>query len=290
MTSKELNLQLQNIKSAQEVTSTYQQVAAMRMRKIKDTVIQNRDFYNSLSEVYAETHNYYLKFVTTNTRVPKSGGHRQTNGKTVAVLLTANTGLYGNVIKDVYNLFLKEQQNAGNDAVIVGRLGRNWVQPPYSYKNVKYFDLNDGTDFIDAGIKQVFDYVSKYATVLVYHGIFKNVTQQPAQVTKVTQQLTSNRSSLEGGSNEPLSFLFEPTIDKVLEVFEKQLIYSIFDQSFYESSLAKFGSRMMSLDIASQNASKALGKLELSLIKMKHRKQNKKQIETTSGIFLGVNS
>lgn len=271
MTNKEVILQIENLKSIQNITNVYQQVAAIRMRKVKDTVVQNRNFYESLSEVYLETQKSYSGVTSL-----------KTNGKSVAVLITANTGLYGSVIKDVFDLFIKDHQDSASDIVVVGRLGRNWVQALKLPKPFKYFDLPDGTDNIDVGIRQIFDYVSKYSDVSVYHGIFRNITDQPAKITKVTQKL----EPLAKAATQTLSFLFEPTIEKVLESFEEQLVYSFFDQSIYESALAKFGSRMMSLDIATQNISKALGTMQLSSSKMKHRKQNKRQMDLISSINL----
>lgn len=280
MTSKEVNLRLQNLKSIQDITNTYQQVAAIRMRKIKNTVVQNRNFYESLSGVYLETQRFYTKKEAPNTKYTSKRA-QNSNGRSVSVLITANTGLYGSVVKDVFDLFVKETQNSTSDLVVAGRVGRNWIQALGASKPFKYFDLKDGADSIDADIKQVYDYVSKYANIDVYHGVFKNIVEQPARVTKVAQKIESKDEG-----EETLSFLFEPTIEKVLESFEEQLVYSLFDQAIYESALAKFGSRMMSLDTAAQNTSKAIATMQLSATKMKHRRQNRRQMELTSSMGL----
>jgi len=195
--------------------------------------------------------------------------------------MTANTGLYGSVIKDVFDLFIKDQSSGNADLVVVGRLGRNWIQALKFKKPFKYFDLQDGTDAIDTGIKKIFDYISPYADVSVYHGFFKNIVEYPAKITKITQKLEPQ--SEEG---QAISFIFEPSIEEVLERFEKQLVYSFFDQSIYESALAKFGSRMISLDSATQNISKTLSNTQLLSIKMKHKKQNRRQLELISSINL----
>lgn len=281
MTDKEAGLQIQNLGAIQEIANVYQQVAAIRMRRIKDVVIQNRSFYESLSQVYLETERIYLKTY-------KEVYKQSSNGKSVAVLMTANTGLYGSVIKNVLDLFTKDHAESGADLVVVGRLGRNWIQALRLKKPFKYFDLPDGTDNIDLGIKQIFDYVSKYANLSVYHGIFKNIVEQPAQVTEVTQKMEPLKGDVEQKLDKAAttSFLFEPSIDKVLQRFEEQLVYAFFDQSVYESALAKFGSRMMSLDTANQNISKALLSMRMSAVKIKHKKQNSKQMEQISGTVL----
>jgi len=282
MTSKEIDQQIGNLRSVQEITNVYQQIAAMRMRKIKDTVIQNRSFYETLSQVYMETQRVYLKTIS-----PGNGHNyiskyvQKSNGKSIAVLLTANTGLYGSVVKDTFNLFIKEQANSKTELAVVGRLGRNWMQAANLGKPFKYFDLPDGTDSIEAGIQQIYDYISDYADISVYHGIFNSIVDQPAKATKITQKLEAKNDAA-----EILNFIFEPSIDKVLESFEEQLVYSFFDQSIYEASLAKFGSRMLSLDSATQNISKALTKMQFAHTKMKHRKQGRRQTELVSSMSL----
>lgn len=274
MTNKEVILQIKDLEAFQEIANTFQQVASMRMRKIKDTVIQNRSFYQSLSHIYLETYLAYFK-------VNKTLYNKNGNGKSAAVLLTSNTGLYGNVVKDVFDKFIKDHAQSQAELVVVGRLGKMWLNTLEIKKPFKYFDLHDGTDNLDAGIKAIFDYIADYSEVSVYHGIFRNIVEQEPKITVITQ-----KPEVKKDEEQTLSFLFEPSIDKVLENFEKQLLYSFFDQSVSESSLAKFGSRMISLDSASQKISKTRSSMQMSAIKMKHQKQSKRQLEQISGATL----
>lgn len=280
MTSKEIETQITNLESTLEVAEVYQQVAAMRMRKIKTSVMKSRDFYNALLEIYAETQNCYLNSKSTGKKAVPSF-KRKHNGKTVMVLISANTGLYGNVIKEAYEQFIRDQKNLKCDLVVIGRVGRIWTQVLNFGDRCKYFELGDGVENIETEIMPIYNYVSKYKEVVMYHGIFKNITQQPVKITHISQEIETNNK--ESGRE---FFLFEPTIDKVLETFGKQLMYSFFDQEVYEASLAKFGARMMNLDTATQNISKKLASTKLSSIKVKHRKQNKRQIEAMSGMTL----
>jgi ATP synthase F1 gamma subunit len=273
MTKKDVKNEITDLSAIQDITNTYEQVAATRMRKIKDTIVQNRDFYESLSEIYFETQRCYQesavhekKFVS---KYSNSSG-----GGSVAVLLTANTGLYGKVVKEVYNQFVKDSINSKNDLVVVGQQGRRWMQDQDPGVKYKYFNLSDGTDNLDEQIKVIYDYISKYADVVVYHGIFKNIIEQPVTITKITQ---NTPAKIDEG--ETLLFLFEPTIDKVLKFFEDQLTNSFFDQTIHESALAKYGSRMLGLDTATQNVSKILQQTRFLSTKMNHTVQNRKQQE-----------
>ena len=280
MTKKEVKNQIENLQTIQNITDVYQQVAAMRMRKVKDGIINNRSFYQKLLEIYLETQGCYQKTARPDRKYVTEYS-KNANGRSVAVLLSSNTGLYGSVIRDTFERFVGDASKSNDDLVVVGQLGRNWFQVLTPKKPFKYFDLADGTDNLDAQIKQIFKFISKYSNVTIYHGLFKSIVEQPVKVTKITQQIEQ-----ENTGTQTLSFLFEPSIERVLQTFEEQLLYSFFDQSVYESALSKYGSRMLSLDSATQNVSKVLAQTKLMSTKMRHRLQNRKQLETVCNVTM----
>jgi ATP synthase F1 gamma subunit len=275
MTNKELNNQIDNLQAVQNITDVYQQVAAMRMRKVRDGIVNSREFYQKLSEIYLESQACYREQHKATQHHAKNYA-RETNGKSVSVLLSSNTGLYGSVIKAVFKQFADDTATTTDDLIITGQLGRNWFQVLAPTKPFKYFNLADGTDNLDAQLRQIFEYLAKYSNVKVYHGLFRNIAEQQVKVTTLTQQLAQKTTP-----GPSLSFLFEPGVDKVLQTFEEQLLYAFFDQAVYESALSKYGSRMLSLDSATQNISKLLAQSRLMSGKMRHLSENKKQQEAT---------
>lgn len=76
--------------------------------------------------------------------------------------------------------------------------------------------------------------------------------------------------------------MFEPSLEKILEFFEKQIFASIFEQTMRESQLAKTASRLTTLDTASENIIKKLSIVTSEKNRTFHRQQNKKQLETFS--------
>ena len=262
------------LETLQEIAETYQEIASMRMRKTKDSVLQNRGFYNPLLEVYQEVSNIYIQ---TNHKAFR----QETNGRSLALLLTSNTGLYGSINRSVFDLFLEHEATSQNDLAVAGRLGKLWLEKSGFQKEYTYFDIEDILNSEEAYIKRLFDYVVKYSEVKIYHGLFTSIVNQTAQVTELTKKFATV------SQGEPtLSFIFEPSIDKVLDNFEKQLLGSFFTQTILESNLAKNGSRMMSLDNASQNISASLRKTKLQELILKHRMQNKKQQEQAGAFFV----
>lgn len=261
------------LETLKTITETYQEIASMRMRKVKDSVLQNRDFYNPLLEIYQEVSNIYVQ---TNHKVFR----QETNGKSLALLLTSNTGLYGPINRSVFDLFLDHETVAQNDLAVAGKLGKLWLEKAGFQRAYTYFDIEDTLNSEEAYIKKLFDYMVNYSEVKIYHGLFSSIVNQTAQITEVTKKFTPLAQG-----QPTLSFIFEPSIEKVLDNFEKQLLSSFFTQTILESNLAKNGSRMMSLDNASQNISLSLRKTRLQELIVKHRTQNKKQQEQATAFF-----
>lgn len=63
-----------------------------------------------------------------------------------------------------------------------------------------------------------------------------------------------------------------------MEFFEKEIFASIFQQTIFESELAKFAARMVSLDFSSENTKKRLKQVTLAGQRIKHQESNKKQL------------
>jgi len=284
MTYKEVVQQISDLNTIQGLVNIYQQVAAMRMRKIKSNVTRTREFYTELLDVYIQAQKAYVE----NPARTASSAPQQKKDR-LALVMTANTGLYGSIVKEVFDLFVKEnlnpatKTNQASDLAVAGRLGKSWMAIQGDKRDYKYFDLGDGATNLAYQLKEIFSYAGQYRNILVYHGVFKSITEQVPTVTTISREAkVANTSKNSALNNE--TYIFEPTLDLVLETFEEQFRHTFFDQSAYESALAKFGSRMVSLDSAVQNITKELTKNTLTSMKIKHRELNKKQINNLLGV------
>jgi len=94
-------------------------------------------------------------------------------------------------------------------------------------------------------IKNLVDFLLPYETVIVYHGLFKNVLMQEAVLSNLSGDTAD-------GADELISereVIFEPGILQILEVFETEIFYGLFLQVVYESQLAKFSSEWLRLRV-----------------------------------------
>src|SRR3989344_4940029 len=82
--------------------------------------------------------------------------------------------------------------------------------------------------------------------LLIFYEQFNNVISQSPIVTNIS----GDPLPWEKGGPQA-KYFFEPSLEKIMEFFEKEIFASIFQQTIFESELAKFAARMVSLDFAS---------------------------------------
>ncbi len=278
--SKDIEKEISQVSSLKELTEVYGEIASIRMRKVRDYVLKNREFLSSIEVIFNDALNYYAKKLSD---MVKSGkvkeGGKVTflahNGRTVAVLVSANTGFYGEVVRETYKKFINDIKSEDIEVTIIGRLGRTLFLEEMPNKPYTYFELPDyGVD--SEKLSEAIKHLVQYEEIRVYYGKYHSVvTQKPTTfsisagkaVTKETEDLT-------------YSYIFEPSVEKILMFFETQIFASLFDQAIRESQLAKFASRILSMDRATDNIRERLKLLTLQNLKISHGLANRKQLNS----------
>lgn len=256
--------------SLKTIVQTYQEIAGSRMQRIRNSVLSSRDFLLGINTIFQQVKSSY-----------KIKGGLQNNGKTLFVFISANTGLYGDIIKRTFLLFAREIKKERSDIAIIGRLGFRLFQEEFGFaKTFMYFELSDNK--IDhEGIKKIIPYLIQYEKVIVFYEQFQSIIASEPIATSVS----GDRLPWEKTSSE-IKYIFEPSLEKVMVFFEKEIIVSIFEQVVFESLLAKFSSRMIALEQTTENIQNKLKQALLKKAVIKHQELNKKQNERLSSMSL----
>ncbi len=286
---RQIKLEQADLRDLKLVIDSYQEIAAGRMRRVKKSVLQNREFMAGLSDLYQRVLVTYKLDVTDDKKrhtFRKSKNTKssliQTNGKTVSVLISANTGLYGGLVKHVFDFFFKSVSTNKHDLVVIGRVGKVLCDTLLKGREYKFFEADD-TGAKTEMVSQIASYLLNYENVIIYHGLYVSILEQKSVSTYVTGEalkIGENKDAIE------LKCLIEPSIEEVLGFFEQQISSAIFEQTIFESSLSKFASRMVSLDVASDNINKLIEKVKFTGLKAKHQQDGFSQMESLSGITL----
>ena len=121
-----------------------------------------------------------------------------------------------------------------------------------------------------------------YSNVVIFYPRFESMVSQKVALLDVSGQ----QKSLISDDSAHTYYYFEPSLEEILNFFEKEIFSNILSQTFIESDLAQYASRMSTLDMATQNIDSNLKIIQLQKRIALHRKLNKKQIESLTGMAL----
>jgi ATP synthase F1 gamma subunit len=277
ITRKQIKSEVEMISALKSLVEVYEEVAASRMQKVRGAVIQSRYFLDGLLDVFGKIKNSY-------TGQLKTGGIRARNGRTVAVFVSANAGLYGDIVERIFMMFSDYVQREKSDAVVMGKLGVKLMTEKLPRVLYNYYDFSD--DEIDQeSLQMVMRYLVQYEKVLVFYGKFRTILNQDPVVTSVTGDALVAQESRKTVTAE-VKYLFEPSVGEVARIFEGEILASIFEQTLHESQLAKFASRLMALDASVDKIDDRWKDIGKESRRVKRREINKKQLSTISGISL----
>lgn len=281
ITKKVLEGEINNLVGLNNMIQAYEEIAASRIMHSRESVLTNREYIDELNLIFQEVISSYRKQVDEllkNKKKKKLGEltFMAKNGKTLYLLISANAGLYGSLVKRTFDLFVENSSTPNSDKAIVGKLGLSMWQQTKNKDQYYYFDFPDQS-VDDDSLKKILDFIVNYEKIIIFYGRFQNLVNQEATFSDISGNTNMSQQS----NNQPSQrYLFEPSLAKILEFFEKQIFASIFEQTVRESQLAKIASRLTTLDQASDNISKKLALVTEEKGRTLHRQQNKKQLET----------
>ncbi len=285
ISKKQIIEEIQRLFRLKDLVESYEEIASMRMRRIRGGVIVSRDYITELTSIYQELSLSYkeqiINLMQSSIGKGKVKSMHKHNGRTISVYLSANTRLYGDIVQKTFKEFLLFTEKNPSDILIIGKYGKSLFEEEQPKKEFIYIDLPD-FDMDRQNLTSLLTLLTSYENVYIFYGRFESMTSQRAVMLDVYGEATSTGSS----KVRQTRYLFEPSLQKILQFFEETIFATIVQQTFKESELAKFASRMIALDDASQNIKLDLKKVNLQERIVKHRMMDKKQVEALSGMSL----
>ncbi len=284
-TKKEVTEEFDNISTLKDVLETYEEIAATRMQNTRSSVLSGRLFIDELNYIFQEVKSSHRDELSERMKIrhikdPSELTFIERNGKTLYVLLSSNSGLYGDIIKKTSELFIDLVRKEKADAAIIGKIGLELFKEAGLSTTYTYFDLPDNKADNEA-LKKIISYILRYERTFIVYGRFENIVSQKPTVTSISGDPLPRQETV---SN--VKYFFEPSLDKIMKFFEAEIFSSLFEQTVFESQLAKFASQMTSLELRVENMKDILIDVALEKEKIRHRIINKKQLETFSSMAL----
>lgn len=267
----------------------YEELSVLEMQKIKDSVIASRDFYSALSEVYVRVkQSYQNHFVDLlkkkGVKNPKKMLIFGKNEKSVSVLITANSRLYGRILQQTCELFLESARKEKCDLVVIGELGKELLKNFDAKLQFQYFFVPD-YHLETQNLQELLNYLVQYKKINIFYGFYQTLFNQSPVVSNITGDAPL-LSPL--AKKEQSKYIFEPDLKNIMMFFEKHILSSLFLQTVFDSYLSRLASRITSME---ESIDRIIN--EENILKTQKRRfiaydENKKQMERLAGMSLWV--
>lgn len=250
MTIQEIEKLIEEGKSLKTIAVAYSEIAHLKIKKIRADVERNRVFFDDIAKIYGIVKGYAIK----------KGVAVQKPKKRLHILLTSNYKFYGNINLSLINYFLgSTREIRETDTIVIGRGAVDFFKATSILPNYKQILLQKDIPSPDE-LKNLTNIVSQYDQVLVFYSKLKSLLVQRATFTDLTATSFYTRAfqigSVYSKSDDPMYFLFEPELPKLLSFFENQIMNLLLEQTFLESELSRTASRFISMDQAQTEADK----------------------------------
>lgn len=274
---KQLESALETTQVLGEVTQAFENIASIEIRRIKDRVIASREFFHGLWGVYSQLRVSEDETFMVNREI--------TNSKTALLVVTSDVSLTGGIDQRLVNQVLNEYRADKHDIVVIGAhgealLGVMGIKPAAVYK------LPDVTKKID--VLPIINLINTYKDSVVYYESFVSLSTQRIahlELLFAVQKLSALEKKRPGGdviiSGD---YIFEPSIERVVEYMESMMLSTALTEVILESRLAQLASRFNAMSIAHQAAEKRVEYLSTDVSRLKRLKAD----EAIRRHYLGV--
>ena len=285
-TLKQIKENLEATSTIKTITSIYQEIAHLRMNQIRQRVLSNREFIEELSWVYSRIKKSYISSLKKRGKLKKKELKKisfiKRNRRSVAVFLSSNQFFYGTLILDIWHNLLNYLNDSKADLAVIGKTGRYLAERSGFGGRIFYFELDDDNPRREQ-MKKIMDFIKNYEEIIVFHGKFSTAISQKAVQDNISGGITLE---LEKELGKVKNYLFEPSPEDILELFENELISAFFNQAVLEHRLSRYAARMVAMYQATENDKEIKRKLKIKQKKLERQLLNKKQIELFAGFQL----
>lgn len=285
-TLRDIKGRIKGVKSTQQITKAMKMVAAARLRRAQENIINAKPYSKKISEMLQHLLNIEKNF--------NNPLFIERDVKRVAlIVVTSDRGLCGgfnmNIIRKTEEMVQGElsefKENGNLDLYCIGKKGNDYfTKRPYNvvgsypgiFSHLKF-------EFASGLIKEL---TAKYIAgeidkVLVVYNEFRSVIQQRTTV----EQLFPIKP-FEAKTGEPvreLDYIYEPDKAKIIEALLPKQLNAHMWTALLDSYAAELGARMTAMDMATENAKELIRTLNLTYNKVRQASITKEILEIVSG-------
>ncbi len=261
-TLKDIKRRIGSVKSTQQITKAMKMVAAAKLRKSQERLLDARPYAEGLANI--------LSHVAAQTQPGINPLLEEREVKNICYLvISSDRGLCGSFNANVNRTAKTEIDSAKESksvkSIVFGRKAFEFFSRREYEIEEKFINLFNDLEFkhaVDVSrLLQKLYVERKFDRIMIVYNRFKSAG---TQVTTIEQLLPVKPVVVEIESQyQPVDFIFEPSAKEILdEIIPKNLNVQIW-RTLLESSASEHGARMVAMDAATENAQEMIRGLTL---------------------------
>jgi F-type H+-transporting ATPase subunit gamma len=295
---------INEIKEQQEVvttvgsfTNSLQQIAAMRMVKLRDLVLASRRFVDEATVILRELQLERAKMLekelgkkskrkATMAAAQKTVTSINTNTDkhidTAIIVVTSDQGLCGSYNLEIFRkLDAITTQYPNADYFVMGHKGQHYLEQLKKKVQVKYYPYNIPEAVTIKDLKPLIGMFYYYQHIfLVYSKYINTATRDVTFIELAVPNISASEAEKEKAEGK---YIFEPGIEDLIASISARVRYALFRQQILDSKLSLYTSQMMAMKTAADNAQNLLVDLQREYNKARRKIVDKKILEVQSG-------
>jgi F-type H+-transporting ATPase subunit gamma len=279
-TLRDIKRRIASVKSTQQITKAMKLVAAAKLRRAQERILEARPYAFKMQEVLGSL------ALRADPQFHPLLRRRDANKRTL-VVIAADKGLCGafnsNIMRRSLELLRSIHGEVTMTLIVVGRKTRDFYRRrPYTIRSeqIGFFDRLAYSHAAALGQELVKAYVDEEADeIQLVYNEFKSVTTQRV----VVERLLPIEPLQPPEELAAIDFIYEPSPAAILEnLLPKHVEVQVY-RALMESLAGEYGARMTAMEAATKNASEMIDLLTLQFNKARQERITRELLEVVGG-------
>jgi F-type H+-transporting ATPase subunit gamma len=281
---KEVKVRITSVMSTQQITKAMKMVAAAKLRKSQERIMQMRPYARKLAALMSNLSSAY------NDSGQDWYSTVREEKKILIVAISADRGLSGSFNSNIFKATLRliqenysAQQSKGGVTILpIGKKAFEYFGKRSMPVVNDYWDILRDISFPKVAVIGQFlmDAFRKghYDKIVVVYNEFKNVATQVLQTEQFLPVVPSKNPKASG-----VDYIFEPGLEEIIAGLIPKSLTTLLYKALLDSNAAFNGAQMTAMDKATENAGELIKELKLTYNRTRQAAITKEILEIVAG-------
>ena len=244
----EIQAEERSMRTIVSLTSAFESLSSMKIMQTKSQVLISNEFFTEVWNIYKQIRvDVMFNF--------GREVHETPIEKELLILITAPSGLTGDIDQRLIKKFREHYDEEKNDIMVIGHHGAQQLDQLH-IKFDMYFDMPK-KDYIN--VDPLMDIIKKYRNSRVFYQNYISLSQQEIKDLDLSEVVSSMGKAadldfVEDDKITEKNYIFEPNPNMVTSYLETSMLRLTLTQFIYDSRLAQLASRLKAMTAAKERS------------------------------------